>query len=201
LGLALLNVGGGFPAQYRTPVPMLWRSGSARRGASSPTAKSECERTPRENPAASIALGRGQGMAHLRCGKLRPKDRLPGGARGIRTAGPPWKETASSRPRRNRHFARGTGGLNLARSVAVEDGRQSRIERLCQPWASPDYSAARTAGGPSVRSTRGLTSLIISSIERIAALCGVAPTLNEKHMWTGCVVVSLFALVFILARG
>ena len=51
---------------------------------------------------------------------------------------------------------------------------------------SRDYSAARRAW-PSARSTRGLTSLIISSIERIAALGGVAPTLNEKHMWTGWV--------------
>ena len=47
---------------------------------------------------------------------------------------------------------------------------------------TPNYSAARRATGPSARSTLGLTSLIISSIERIAALCGVAPTLNEKHI-------------------
>src|SRR5215471_16638476 len=39
------------------------------------------------------------------------------------------------------------------------------------------YSAASRASEPSARSTRGLTSVIISSIERIAALCGVAPTL------------------------
>jgi hypothetical protein len=32
------------------------------------------------------------------------------------------------------------------------------------------------------RSTSGLISLIISSIERISALCGVAPTLNEKQI-------------------
>jgi hypothetical protein len=37
------------------------------------------------------------------------------------------------------------------------------------------------ASGPSARSTSGLTSLIISSIERIAALCGVAPTLKSTH--------------------
>src|SRR5215469_9272472 len=49
------------------------------------------------------------------------------------------------------------------------------------------YSAASRAGEPSARSTCGLTSVIISSIERIAALCGVAPTLNEKHIWTGWV--------------
>src|SRR5215471_7236877 len=49
------------------------------------------------------------------------------------------------------------------------------------------YSAASRAGELSARSTRGLTSVIISSIERIAALCGVAPTLNEKHIWTGWV--------------
>jgi len=42
-------------------------------------------------------------------------------------------------------------------------------------------------GRPSARPTHDLTSLIISSIERIAALCGVAPTLKEQHMWTGCV--------------
>ena len=35
------------------------------------------------------------------------------------------------------------------------------------------------------RSTWGLTSPIISSIERIAAWCGVLPTLNEKQMCTG----------------
>jgi hypothetical protein len=32
--------------------------------------------------------------------------------------------------------------------------------------------------------TRGAQS---ATEERIAALCGVAPTLNEKHMWTGWV--------------
>jgi hypothetical protein len=31
----------------------------------------------------------------------------------------------------------------------------------------------------------GLTSPIMSAIERIAALCGVFPTLNEKHTWLG----------------
>jgi len=42
-------------------------------------------------------------------------------------------------------------------------------------------------GAPSAFSTFGLTSPIISSIERIAALCGVLPTLNEKHTCTGLV--------------
>jgi hypothetical protein len=32
-----------------------------------------------------------------------------------------------------------------------------------------------------------LTSPIISSIERIAAACGVSPTLNEKHTCSGLV--------------
>ena len=41
-------------------------------------------------------------------------------------------------------------------------------------------SAALRVNAPRARSTRGLTSPIISSIERIAALCGVEPTLNEK---------------------
>src|ERR1700730_7583816 len=50
-----------------------------------------------------------------------------------------------------------------------------------------NHSAARAMGRPSARPTHDLTSLIISSIERIAALCGVAPTLKEQHMWTGCV--------------
>jgi hypothetical protein len=36
-------------------------------------------------------------------------------------------------------------------------------------------------------STLGFTSPIISSIERIAALCGVLPTLNEKQMCSGFV--------------
>jgi hypothetical protein len=64
----------------------------------------------------------------------------------------------------------------------AERGRMRR--RHCR---SSRYSAALRASGPSACSTRGLTSLIISSIERIAALCGVAPTLNEKHTWTGWV--------------
>ena len=42
--------------------------------------------------------------------------------------------------------------------------------RPAQRRAGPGYSAARRASGPSARSTRGLTSVIISSIERIAAL-------------------------------
>src|SRR5438093_12659727 len=46
------------------------------------------------------------------------------------------------------------------------------------------HSAATRPSGPSAFSTLGLTSPIIMSIERIAALCGVLPTLNEKHTCT-----------------
>jgi len=38
------------------------------------------------------------------------------------------------------------------------------------------HSAATRPSGPSAFSTLGLTSPIISSIERIAAVCGVLPT-------------------------
>jgi large subunit ribosomal protein L28 len=48
--------------------------------------------------------------------------------------------------------------------------------------ASADHSAAARSSGPRARSTRGFTSPIINSIERIAAACGVLPTLNEKQM-------------------
>src|SRR5207244_6765563 len=49
------------------------------------------------------------------------------------------------------------------------------------------HSAATRPSGPSAFSTLGLTSPIISSIERMAAVCGVLPTLNEKHTCTGLV--------------
>jgi len=45
-----------------------------------------------------------------------------------------------------------------------------RFAVLVASHASPDYSAALRASGLTARSTRGLTSPIISSIERIAAL-------------------------------
>src|SRR3954470_15878697 len=49
------------------------------------------------------------------------------------------------------------------------------------------YFAASRISELRTFSTFGLTSPIISSIDRIAALCSVLPTLNEKQMWTGCV--------------
>src|SRR5436190_21733121 len=57
-------------------------------------------------------------------------------------------------------------------------------------YPEPGQDKAGIAGyrpGPSAFSTIGLTSPIISSIERIAAVCGVLPTLNEKHTCTGLV--------------
>src|SRR5438552_4171563 len=63
----------------------------------------------------------------------------------------------------------------------------SRPIGLIARRSTATHSAVTWPSGPSALSTLGLTSPIISSIERSAALCGVLPTLNEKHTCTGLV--------------
>ena len=80
--------------------------------------------------------------------------------------------------------------VRLAGDRAGRADQPSRVGARAPGTSSPRANAgARSSKAlallDSIDNHFGLTSLIISSIERIAALCGVAPTL--KHMWTGWV--------------
>src|SRR5215813_9200525 len=103
------------------------------------------------------------------------------GDRDMRMLGDPERVEAAL-------FQRYRQCVRLHRIVSKENSRADFYVRSSADVVQLGfYSAASRAGELSARSTRGLTSVIISSIERIAALCGVAPTLNEKHIWTGWV--------------
>src|SRR5688572_27113513 len=72
--------------------------------------------------------------------------------------------------------------------AVARPARHGRARRMAEDGEGPDRRAPqRLDRYVSALSILGLTSPIMSSIERIAVLCGVFPTLNEKHTCTGLV--------------